>query len=129
MTVPYPDPVMIAVLAELPALADLGGRISVDLDSVLPAARITKVRDLEAPSAWEATPIFQVEIWGEDALVTGRLAWDLKNVWPSVVKQRIGDALVTGRWVDVDPNPSPDRETGLARHLLSLGIRLSGVNA
>lgn len=127
--VPYPDPVAIALLATLPALATtIGDRVSTTLDSTLPAIRLTKVADREPPSYWEATPIYQAEIWAEDEFQAGQIAWDLKNAWPTATHEVVGDALVTGRWVDFDPHSSPDPQTELPRFLVGLGIRLSGVS-
>ncbi len=135
--IPYPDPVVWHLVAD--RLPDLGGRVFDELVSPLPAARVTKVGDHEAPSTWEATPLYQVEIWAEDTYTAGRLAWDLINDWPTavpgVVSLDLGDpevtpyALVHGRWIEVNPNPSPDRDTGLARYIVTVGIRLSGVNS
>lgn len=131
MTVPYPDPAVIAILSELPGLEDVGGRVATQLvphKEPLPALRVTKVSDREAPSSWEATPIYQIEVWANDEFQAGSLAWVIRNNWPTVIKQVIGDALVTGRWVDSDPFPQPDPETGLPRFLVSVGIRLSGAS-
>ncbi|WP_394620947.1 hypothetical protein JNUCC0626_18190 [Lentzea sp. JNUCC 0626] len=126
MPVPFPDPAVVALLAGLPGLEDVGGRVSTRLDSTLPAIRVTKVRDREAPASWEATPIYQLEVWAAEELQAGQLAWVIKNNWPTAVKRVIGDALVTGRWVDVDPSPAPDPETDLPRYLVTVGIRISG---
>lgn len=128
MSVPYPDPVVIALLAELPGLDEIGGRISTSLDSTLPALRVTKVADLEPPTSEEATPIFQVEIWADDEFVAGDLAWRLKDIWPFSVPTVVGSALVHGRWVEASPFPQPDSETEKPRFLISLGIRLSGAS-
>lgn len=126
MSVPYPDPIVIAILAELfPALED---RVSTDLDSVLPAARITKVGDREDPSPVEITPLFQVEIWGTDEFETGQIAWDIYNRWPSVRREVVLDALVYARWSATTPTPLPDDDTDFSRHVITVGIRLSGVN-
>ncbi len=136
--IPYPDPVVWHLLSSV--LPDLSGRVSDTLDDTLPAARVTKVGDHEAPSTWEAAPLYQVEIWADDAFTAGHLAWDvLVNAWPTAKRETVsfplgaGDemtpyALVHGRWIEVHPNPSPDRDTGLARYLVTVGIRLSGVN-
>jgi len=130
MSVPYPDPAIIALLADLPPLADdLGGRVSTVLDATLPALRVTKVGDLEAPTTWEATPLYQVEVWADDEFTAGDLAWRITNVWPRAVAQVAGNAVVHARWVEANPFPSPDPETEKPRFLVTLGIRLSGVNA
>ncbi|MDT8915757.1 hypothetical protein [Amycolatopsis sp. PS_44_ISF1] len=126
MTVPYPDPAVITLLGELPCLAPVGGRVSTQLDSTLPALRITKVSDREGPTPQEATPLFQVEVWAEDEFIAGSLAWALRNEWPSAKRQLVGDTLVYGRWIAADPTPSPDPETDLPRFLVTVGIRLSG---
>lgn len=62
--IPYPDPVVISLLAGLPGTSEVEGRVGTSLQLVegLPAIRITKVGDYEAPSAWEATPLYQVEV-------------------------------------------------------------------
>lgn len=127
MSIPFPDPIVIALLSDHPALADLENRVSVVLASNLPAARITKVGDHEEPSRWEATPLYQVEIWDEDELNAGRIAWDLYNGWPHVGREVVLDALVHGRWSETYPFPSPDPATELPRYILTVGLRLSGV--
>lgn len=127
MSVPYPDPIVIALLADL--LSVLGERVGTSLESTLPAARITKVGDREDPSPVEITPLFQVEIWGTDEYETGQIAWDLYNRWPSVRREVVLDALVYARWAATTPTPLPDDETDLARHVITVGIRLSGVTA
>lgn len=113
--IPFPDPAVIALLTEIPALAALSGRVSTELadDGHLPAIRITKVSDYEAPTSWEATPVYQVEIWSTNEFEAGSLAWAVKNHWPTAKRQIVGDALVHGRWIDTDPFPSPDPETDL----------------
>jgi hypothetical protein len=126
VTVPYPDPAVIALLGELPGLAPVGGRVSTQLDAILPAIRVTKVGDREESTPLEATPLFQVEVWANDEFTAGSLAWALRNEWPSAKRQLVGDALVYGRWIAVDPTPSPDPETDLPRFLVTVGIRLSG---
>lgn len=129
--IPFPDPVVISLLANLPALsADFDGRVSTRLNpDDLPAIRITKVSDREAPSPWEATPIYQIEVWTDDELQAGELAWKIRNTWPTAVREVVGDALVHGRWVDTNPTPAPDPDTDKSRYLLDVGIRLSGVIA
>ena len=135
--IPYPDPVVWHLLRERISVA--GGRVSDELDDVLPAVRVTKVGDHEAPSSWEVTPLYQVEVWAADKFTAGQTAWDLVNTWPTAVPGVVsllidGEsptpyALVHGRWIEVNPNPSPDPETGLARYLMTVGIRLSGVSS
>lgn len=133
--VPYPDPVVIAVLASLTEVSDaVDDRISTALDSVLPAIRLAKVGDLESPSDWEATPLYQIEVWSADEIEAGLIAWAIKNAWPTARRQVVGDALVTSRWVEIDPRSLPDTDndtvadtgTDFARYLLTVGIRLSG---
>jgi hypothetical protein len=128
--VPFPDPVVVAVLASLPVLADsVGDRVSTALEPTFPALRVTKVRDHEPPTSWEATPIYQIEVWDDDAFTAGSIAWDIKNHWPTAKREVVGDALVHGRWVDLDPIPSPDPETETPRYLVHVGIRLSGASS
>ncbi|MBP2323356.1 hypothetical protein JOF56_003741 [Kibdelosporangium banguiense] len=129
MTVPYPDPAIIALLTTLPGLDEIGGRVSTQLDSTLPAIRVTKVSDREAPVSWEATPIYQIEVWADDEFQAGALAWAIKNNWPTAKRAVVLDALVHGRWVDTDPISSPDPETELPRFLITVGIRLSGASS
>jgi hypothetical protein len=134
--VPYPDPVVIDVLNDLD-FPEIDGRISTVLDPVLPALRIAKVGDLEEPSPWEATPLYQIEVWAADELEAGRLAWDLRHAWPRYRREVVGDALVTARWVEVNPRSFPDTDnditadsgTDLARYILTVGLRLSGAPA
>lgn len=128
MSVPYPDPVVIALLAELPGLDEIGGRISTSLDSTLPALRVTKVADYEPPTSAEATPLYQVEVWAHDELVAGDLAWRLAQSWPTGTAETVLTALVHGRWTESNPFPSLDTETLTPRYLVTLGIRLSGAS-
>jgi hypothetical protein len=129
--IPFPDPVVISLLANLPVLSStVDDRVSTELDDrgILPALRITKVTDREPPTYWEATPIYQVEVWAQDEFQAGSIAWEIKNHWPTAVREVVGDALVHGRWVDSDPHSSPDPQTDLPRYLMTVGIRLSGAN-
>lgn len=130
MSVPYPDPIVIELISRLPAVAETTeGRVSVVLDSLLPAIRIAKVGDAEAPSTYEGTPVFRVEVWADDEFVAGDIAWRIKNSWPTAKREVVLDGLVHGRWVDADPRTSPDPETEKPRYLIDLGIRLSGVSS
>jgi hypothetical protein len=129
VSVPFPDPVMVALLARTTDVVDVaGGRVSTVLDSVLPALRVTKVSDYERATAEEASPIYQVEVWADDELVAGDLAWRLFNAWPSAHAEHLLGALVHGRFSDSSPFSSPDPETESPRYLVALGIRLSGAS-
>lgn len=136
MTIPAPTPVAIALLNGIEDISDaVGGRISVNLDSVLPALRVVYIGDQDAVSDWHAAPMFQVDVWAADLPEAERLAWDLRNAWPSAVLQLFGDAAVHGRWVVQNPLPVParisdddsDEDTGLYRYLVTVAFRLSGV--
>lgn len=139
MAVPFPTPALIASLRSLTGLATVGDRISTALypeEDPLPAIRVTLSSHKEAPTSWEATPVFQLDVWAEEEIEAGNLAWAIRNEWPSVEKVIIGDALVTARWVEVEPipfsilqsSPNPQFYSGIPRYLLSVGLRLSGVN-
>lgn len=131
--VPAPTPVLIRVLSRLPALAnDIGDRVSVVLDSRLPALRVAKTGDQAPPSVWEAVPMYQIEVWATDELDAERIAYTLKNAWTSATAEIVGDAVVHGRWVVQDPMPLPANDdeaedTGLARFLLTVAFRMTGV--
>lgn len=127
--IPYPDPVLVNILANLPALAaHTADRVGIVTDATLPALRIVKIGDRERPTPYEATPIFRIEVWADDEYTTGSIAWIIRNHFPTAVPEIVGDAYVYGRWIELDPRPLPDPETELPRHLIDVGIRLSGVN-
>lgn len=129
MSVPYPDPVLVSVLSTLPELTEtVAGRVSTVLLPTLPAIRVTKVSDAEPPTTWEAAPIYQAEVWADDEADAGQIAWDLVNAWPTAVATVVGAARVHGRWVETNPFPSPDVDTGTPRYIVTLGIRLSGAS-
>ena len=131
--VPAPTPVLIHVLSNLPALADdTGERVSTVLDVTLPALRVASVGHQGSPSDWEAAPMFQIEVWDHDELEAERIAWALKAAWPSATPEIVGDATVHGRWIVQDPYPLPPndrqaKDTDLARYLLMVAFRLTGV--
>lgn len=129
MPVPFPDPVLISTLADLPTLTEYtGDRVGTATDTMLPALRISKVGDYEPPTEEHATPIYRIEVWAEDELTAGTIAWVIRNTWPTLVPHVVLDAYVYARWIDIDPRHLPDPETGLPRYLIDVGIRLSGVN-
>lgn len=133
--IPAPTPVLIQLLRALPSVAQSAGeRVSVDLDGTLPALRVAKTGDQQAPSEWEAVPMYQIEVWDRDEIEAERLAWAIKNDWTSASMQLVGsDAVVHGRWVVQDPlilpaNDDEAKATGLSRLLLTVAFRLTGVS-
>ena len=126
--IPSPTPVVIAEL-----LAVTGLPVGTEVAGELPAVRVAKTGDYEAPSRWEATPLFQVEVWatseGEAEDVAHALADDWWSYSSHVVDPPGGTpALVHARWVEVAPYPLPNPDdTEYSRFVLSLGIRLTGV--
>ena len=129
MSVPSPTPVVIAEILSL----GLGLPVGTEVAVPLPAVRVAKTGDHEAPTVWEGTPLFQVEVWTADEGQAEDLAYTIFNEWPHfsphVVSPPEGTpALVHGRWVEVAPYPLPNPDdTDNFRFVLSLGIRLSGV--
>jgi len=129
MPVPFPDPVLISTLVELDTLTEYtADRVGTVTDAMLPALRIAKVGDAEPSTEEQATPIYRVEVWAEDEMTAGTIAWVIRNSWPTLMPAVVQDAYVYARWIDIDPRPLPDPETGLSRYLIDVGIRLSGVN-
>lgn len=129
MSVPSPTPVLIAEIHSL----GLGLPVGTKNTGALPAIRVAKTGDLEAPTRWEGTPLFQVEVWSADEGQAEDLAYIIFNEWPHFTAHTIAPvagtpATVHGRWVDVAPYPLPKPDdTDNHRFVLSLGIRLSGV--
>lgn len=124
---PPPTPVVVAALKALPVVTEQSTKVSTRLLSPLPAIRVAKVGDAETPSASSIAPLFQIEVWDEDELETERIAWRLADEWPTAIPGVSGGGYVHGRWVHINPSPSPDPETGQARHILTVGLRISGV--
>lgn len=129
MSVPAPTPVVIAELRSLGLNIPVGTSVA----GALPAVRVAKTGDHEAPTRWEGTPLFQVEVWAGDEGQAEDLAYTIANDWPHFSPHTVSPvggtaALVWGRWVDVSPYPLPSPDsTDNHRFVLSLGIRLSGV--
>lgn len=129
MSIPSPTPVVIAELLSL----GLGLPVGTEVAGALPAVRVAKTGDHEAPSRWEGTPLFQVEVWAASEGEAEDLAYSIFNAWPDSSAHTVSPsggsaALVHGRWVEVAPWPLPDPDaTDYSRFVLSLGIRLSGV--
>lgn len=129
MSVPSPTPVVIAEIHSL----GLGLPVGTEVAGSLPAVRVAKTGDLEAPTRWEGTPIFQVEVWAASEGVAEDLAYSIFNAWPDASAHPVSPsggtaAVVHGRWVEVAPYPLPNPDgTDNFRFVLSLGIRLSGV--
>jgi len=129
MPVPFPDPVLITTLVDLPTLSEYtADRVGTATDATLPALRVAKVGDAEPPTEEQATPIYRIEVWAEDEMTAGDIAWIIRNTWPTLVPAVVRDAYVYARWIDIDPRPLPDPSTGLPRYLIDVGIRLSGVH-
>ena len=129
MSVPFPDPVLITILSNLPALAQYTGeRVGTATDATLPALRVAKVGDAEPSTEEQATPIYRIEVWADDEWTAGTIAWIIRAAFPTFEQEVVDDAYVYARWVDLDPRPLPDPETELPRYLIDVGIRLSGVN-
>lgn len=127
MTVPFADPVVIALLVEHFGDA-VGNRVSIDNVATTPSLRVALVGDLEAPTLWERTPIFQVEVWADSAFEAGTLATRITNEWPSIRKVTAGGAYVSGTWIESHPRPLPADDTDLARYFLEVGLRLHKEN-
>lgn len=135
--IPNPDPVVVRILTDLTADTPIQGRASTVLGDELPAVRVTKVGDAEDPATdWEAAPRYQIEVWATDEIEAGDLAWDLRNRWPTARRQVVGNAVVHGRWVETNPRSFPDTSenivadggTDYARHIFTVGVRLSGAS-
>ncbi len=135
--IPPPTPVAIQLLNDLPSIADsIGGRISVVLDSTLPALRVALVgyQD-DSATDWEAVPMDQIEVWTVDEIEAEEIAWDIANTWTTATRQIIGQAAIHGRWVVQKPAGLParmtagdsDEDTNLARYSLTVAFRLTGV--
>ena len=130
MSVPPPTPVVIAELHSL----GLGLPVGTEVAGSLPAVRVAKTGDLEAPTRWEGTPLFQVEVWSSSEGEAEDVAYAIFNEWPHFSPHEVSPnggtpALVHGRWVEVAPYPLPNPDdTDNHRFVLSLGIRLSGVS-
>jgi hypothetical protein len=142
--IPPPTPVMIHLLANLDSIKPyVGDRVSVVLDTQLPALRVASIGYAgKAATDWEACPMFQIEVWAEDFIEAEEIAWVLANTWTSATRQIIGSAAVHGRWVVQNPIHAParmtaesatgassDEETYLARFLITVGFRLTGVTS
>lgn len=125
---PIPTPVVIAILKALPVVTATPTRVSTRLLSPLPALRVTKVGDAETPTSSSIAPLYQIEVWDADELEAERIAWRIADEWPTARRQVVRDALVRGRWVEVNPAPAADPETGHARYLVTVGLRLSGAS-
>lgn len=123
------------VIAELNSLGlDISAGTQVDEWGALPAVRVAKTGDHEEPSRWEATPLFQCEVWASSEGEADDLASLIADRWWSFTAHTVSIdgspwATVFGRWVEVAPYPLPNPDdTEYARVVLSLGIRLSGVS-
>lgn len=123
MTIPFADPVVVALLAEHFA-DEVGDRVSTTDVGPSPSLRVTLLYDEEPPTTWERTPIFQVEVWADDAYAAGVLATRITNVWPTLRRVNAGGAYVSGCWIDSHPRPLPDPDTDRARYLLQVGLRI-----
>ena len=137
--IPPPTPVVIRLLNSIPAVTDhVGDRISVVLDAQLPALRVALVGYAGAAATdWEACPMFQVEVWAEDEIEAEEIAWVINNHWTTATREIVGQAAVHGRWVVQNPLSLParmtsedsDEDTNLARYLVNVAFRLTGVTA
>lgn len=123
MTVPFPDPVVVALLVQHFG-DEVGDRVSIDTVGLVPSLRVSNTGDREAPSNWERTPIFQVEVWHSSAFAAGTLATRIANEWPSIRRVNVAGAFVSGAWVETNPRPLPADDTDLARYFLEVGLRL-----
>lgn len=120
--IPAADPVFISVLLDL--AGPYGKRVGLDIQTPLPSLRVVTVRDYDAPSAWERTPLAQVEVWANTKAEAGELAATVSHLWRTVRKGFHGGAFVSRAWVDSEPIHFPDNTTDKARYLMVLGLRI-----
>lgn len=121
--IPFADPVVIALLVDRFSDA-VGDRVSVSQVAGPPSLRVTLTGDLEAPTDWERTPIFQVEVWAVSEFEAGTLATRITNEWPQIRRVNAAGAYVSGAWIESHPRPLPADDTDLARYILEVGLRL-----
>ena len=127
--IPAPTPV---VIHELLSLLSIPVGTEVSDWGALPAVRVTKTGDLESSSTWEATPLFQVEVWAASEAEAEDIAYDLRHRWTDYSAHRVAiagmnPAVVHGRWVEIDPSPlTPPDDTNYYRFALTLGVRMTG---
>lgn len=125
MAVPFPDPVVVSLLST--RYTALGGRVSLLDTAPVPSAKVTGTGSLEPSDGFEQTPIYQVDIFADDELTAGTIAWEIVNDWPSIHHLTVGTALVVGAWVETLPRILPRTDSNHARYLLEVGIRLTTV--
>ena len=127
--IPAPTPV---VISELLSLLDIPVGTEVSDRGHLPTVRVTKTGDAAPSSTWEATPLFQVEVWSQSEAEAEDIAYDLRHRWPDWTAHRVAiagmsPAVVHGRWVEIDPSPlTPPDDTTYHRYALTLGVRMTG---
>lgn len=122
--IPFPDPTAVALMLQLVG-DEVADRVGTDEEiGSVPFVRLTLVADLEPPTNWERTPLFQVEVWHHTPYEAGVLATRIANLWPTVRRSTAAGAYVSGAWVESMPRPLPDPNTDHARYFLEVGLRI-----
>lgn len=121
MILPDAEVLLVAFLAEHPALAALhGGRVGTQLDRGRPALRVTRVGGTP-PAWWEDAPELQVEAWAATQDEASVLIRTVIEALEEVDGQH-PEGAVRGHEVHFGPLWSPDPDTEEARYLISLGL-------
>lgn len=122
--IPFPTPIAIKHLREHPSLAPLhGGRVSTELLGGGPSLRLILLPGGGVPDPAEWRAEFQVEAWAADELDAGRLATAVRDAWPGL-RGPVTDGYVSRTWISVEPFSAGDRDSTLARYIVTAGMLL-----
>ena len=97
-------------------------RVSTQLDTVLPAVRVTLVYSYEG-NRYEQAPVYQIEAWADTEGQADILANQLWDEWPKF-HGAWGNQWIIGAWTVSIPRPLPDPTTNKYRYMFEGGMRL-----
>jgi hypothetical protein len=122
--IPRAAPAVIAWLRTEDRLAPIhGGRVSTELNQVMPCMRVNIVYYLPS-NRWERVPVFQLEAWATTERDADTLGNEAANVWPDL-RGNIGQAYISGAWLNTEgPIPVRDPDTQFYRTFFDAAVRI-----
>lgn len=122
--IPRPTPAVVSWLRIHPDLTLHGGRVSTELNQVLPCMRVNIVYYLPSADRWERVPVFQIESWAANERDADLLGTAAANAWPDF-RGSIGQAYISGAWLNTDgPIPIQDPDTQFFRTYFDAALRI-----
>lgn len=118
----FPTPVFIRLLLDMDLFGESVSTNGAGAPEQFPAARVLLLNDRTPQQPW-TTAVAQVDVYGDDELATGDLAFVVAERWRTGILPGVyAGSRVERGWVESLPRPFPDPETHAARYLMELGL-------